>query len=67
MHPELPPVAQFRGHQVKTFYVRADFSPDGTHIVSGSSDRNAYIWEVRSKAPESRFTMPETHEAEEQP
>lgn len=46
MHPELPPVAQFRGHSVKSFYVRADFSPDGTHIVSGSSDRNAYIWQV---------------------
>ena len=52
MHPELPPVAEFRGHQVKTFYVRADFSPDGTHIVSGSSDRSAYIWQVGYRAPD---------------
>ena len=47
LRPDLPPVAVFGGHCVDTFYVRADFSGDGTHIVSGSSDKNAYIWQAR--------------------
>ena len=27
--------------------VRIAFSPDGTHLLSGSSDKVAYIWQVR--------------------
>ncbi len=38
MPPELAAVA--------SFYVKAGWSPDGTHILSGSTDRNVYIWEV---------------------
>lgn len=31
---------------MSSFYVKAAFSPDGSHVLSGSSDRNAYIWQV---------------------
>ncbi len=31
---------------VASFYVKAAWSPDGSHIISGSTDRNVYIWEV---------------------
>lgn len=31
---------------VASFYVKAAFSPDGSHILSGSTDRRAYIWQV---------------------
>lgn len=31
---------------VASFYVKAAFSPDGSHILSGSTDRKAYIWQA---------------------
>ncbi|XP_020247767.1 denticleless protein homolog A-like [Asparagus officinalis] len=37
-------------------------SPDGVHILGGSSDGNAYIWQVRR--PESNPIMLKGHEAE---
>ncbi len=51
LRPELPPVAVFGRHLANSFYVRADFSGDGTHIITGSSDNNAYIWQVRKVGP----------------
>jgi hypothetical protein len=33
-------------HAVASFYVKAAWSPDGSHILSGSTDRCAYVWEV---------------------
>ena len=47
LRPELPPVAVFGRQMANSFYVRADFSGDGTHIITGSSDNNAYIWQAR--------------------
>ena len=45
-------VAQFSAHCVDSFYVKAAFSPDGRHIVSGSSDAGVYVWETaRPNAP----------------
>lgn len=38
----------FTGHTQTSFYIRAAFSPDGRHILSGSADANAYIWDVRA-------------------
>lgn len=38
----LPPFAP----AVASFYVKAAWSPDGSHIISGSTDRSVYIWEV---------------------
>ena len=58
LRPELPPVAVFRGFEAKTFYIRAAFSPDGTHIVSGSTDKNAYIWQVRFQPHRSNVASP---------
>ncbi|KAG8443731.1 hypothetical protein GDO86_009053 [Hymenochirus boettgeri] len=40
------PVSVFSGHQNSTFYVKASVSPDGQFLLSGSSDHNAYIWQV---------------------
>lgn len=45
--PHLPALAEYRCHSAASFYVRAAFSPDGSHFITGSSESNAYIWEVR--------------------
>lgn len=34
------------GHTQTSFYIRATFSPDGQHVLSGSADANAYIWDI---------------------
>jgi len=39
-------VAVFLGHVNSTFYVKAVLSPDDEYLFSGSSDGNAYIWQV---------------------
>ena len=45
-------VAQFEGHRVDTFYIKACFSPDGRFILGGSSNDTAYVWDVsRPAAP----------------
>ncbi|KAM1868623.1 hypothetical protein ACFX15_044111 [Malus domestica] len=36
----------FTGCQIETFFVKSVISPDAAHILSGSSDGNAYIWQV---------------------
>ncbi|EIE22055.1 WD40 repeat-like protein, partial [Coccomyxa subellipsoidea C-169] len=46
LRPDSQPVASFWGHMNGSFYIRACFSPDGGHILSGSSDHKAYIWAV---------------------
>ena len=46
LRPELGSLASFSGHQTGSFYVKADFSPCGTHFVSGSTDEKLYIWQV---------------------
>ncbi len=55
LRPDSQPVASFWGHMNGSFYIRACFSPDGGHILSGSSDHKAYIWAVRGlSAPVNR-------------
>ena len=44
--PQRQPLASFSGYVNGSFYIRACFSGDGSHILSGSSDHKAYIWEV---------------------
>ena len=39
-------VAVFHGHVNSTFYVKTVLSPDDRYLLSGSSDGNAYIWQV---------------------
>lgn len=46
LRPELGPVESFTGHSLQGFYVKADISPDGKYIVSGSNDANVYIWQT---------------------
>lgn len=48
LRPDIGPTAAFTGHATSSFFIKACFSPDGTHILSGSSDKNAYIWQVGS-------------------
>ncbi|KAK9303963.1 hypothetical protein QLX08_004539 [Tetragonisca angustula] len=38
------PIAEFYGHQNRTYYVKTCLSPDGRYLASGSSDELAYIW-----------------------
>lgn len=33
-------------HKIDFSYLQSVISPDATHILSGSSDGNAYIWQV---------------------
>ncbi|CAA7046597.1 unnamed protein product [Microthlaspi erraticum] len=40
------PVQSFSGCRIGSFFVRTMISPDGENILSGSSDGNAYIWQV---------------------
>eukprot|EP00854_Cymbomonas_tetramitiformis_P004020 gene4020-4988_t len=45
LRPEIGPIRQFTGHQF-SLYIKVAFSCDGTHLVSGSGDKNVYIWQV---------------------
>ncbi|XP_072938772.1 protein lethal(2)denticleless [Epargyreus clarus] len=45
------PERRYVGHENGTFYIKTGLSPDGLYLVSGSSDKNAYVWNVRSGAP----------------
>lgn len=45
------PVGQFVGHNVGSFYVKMDLSPDRQFLLSGSSDGNAYVWNVHEPGP----------------
>ena len=50
--PRAPPVCHLRGHRAPSFYVKAAFSPDGTHVACGSCDQRVYVWRVdRPAAP----------------
>eukprot|EP00898_Chlorokybus_atmophyticus_P004010 jgi/Chlat1/460/Chrsp103S01070 len=49
LRPESGPLMQLVGHSNKSFFVKAAFSADGSHVVSGSSDHRAYVWRLRGK------------------
>ena len=40
------PLGIFSGHLNSTFYVKAALSPNDMYLMSGSSDNDAYIWNV---------------------
>ncbi|WCJ21070.1 Transducin/WD40 repeat-like superfamily protein [Euphorbia peplus] len=40
------PKESFSGCRIESFFVKSAISPDATRILSGSSDGNAYIWQV---------------------
>ncbi|CAM6123553.1 unnamed protein product [Calypogeia fissa] len=62
IRPERGAQSTFSGHVMGTFYIKAAFSPDGSHILSGSSDHNAYLWKVDD--PGSNPTVLEGHHQE---
>ncbi|KAG9129285.1 hypothetical protein Leryth_015667 [Lithospermum erythrorhizon] len=41
------PVKTFSGCSIESFFVKSAISPDAAHILSGSSDGNAYVWQVQ--------------------
>ncbi|KAK4392957.1 Denticleless protein [Sesamum angolense] len=43
---EKGPMRTFSGGRTDSFFVKSSISPDAAHILSGSSDGNAYIWQV---------------------
>lgn len=45
------PVMTYTGHQNSTFYIKSCLSADGYYLVSGSSDQNAYIWNLNKSTP----------------
>ncbi|KAL2926196.1 Denticleless protein-like protein [Bienertia sinuspersici] len=42
------PISSFSGCQIGSFYIKSTISPDASHILSGSSDGNGYIWQVEN-------------------
>ncbi|KAL2642393.1 hypothetical protein R1flu_009980 [Riccia fluitans] len=52
----------FTGHTMGSFYIKASFSPDGTHILGGSTDHNAYLWKV--DRPEDPPVLLRSHSGE---
>ena len=37
-----------QGHVNTSFHVQCVWSPDDSHVLSGSCDANAYIWDVKN-------------------
>ncbi|XP_059642541.1 uncharacterized protein LOC132284445 [Cornus florida] len=56
------PVRSFSGCRTGSFFVKSALSPDAAHILSGSSDGNAYIWQVNK--PQADPTILRGHDGE---
>ncbi|XP_010502769.1 PREDICTED: denticleless protein homolog [Camelina sativa] len=56
------PVQSFSGCRIDSFFVRTMISPDGEYVLSGSSDGNAYIWQVNK--PHADPTLLKGHDYE---
>lgn len=50
------PEQRYIGHENSTFYIKTCLSPDSMYLVSGSSDKNAYIWNVKYSQPIVKLT-----------
>ncbi|GAV70234.1 WD40 domain-containing protein [Cephalotus follicularis] len=59
---EKGPIRSFSGCRIDSFYVKSAISPDASHVLSGSSDGNAYIWEVNK--PKVQPIKLESHDGE---
>ncbi|TXG49247.1 hypothetical protein EZV62_025122 [Acer yangbiense] len=55
-------IQSFSGCQIESFYVKSAISPDAEHILSGSSNGNAYIWQVNK--PQVDPIMLKSHDGE---
>lgn len=45
------PERRYVGHENGSFYIKTGLSPDGSYLVSGSSDKHAYVWNVSNSRP----------------
>ncbi|KAG8634993.1 hypothetical protein MANES_17G112600v8 [Manihot esculenta] len=59
---EKGPVRSFSGCRIESFYVKSEISPDAAQLLSGSSDGNAYIWQVNK--PDTDPVTLKTHDGE---
>ncbi|XP_028041945.1 LOW QUALITY PROTEIN: protein lethal(2)denticleless [Bombyx mandarina] len=50
------PERRYVGHHNGTFYVKSGLSADGAYLVSGSSDKYAYLWNVKWSEPLLRLS-----------
>ncbi|RZC33981.1 WD40 domain containing protein [Asbolus verrucosus] len=50
------PIMKYVGHQNSTFYIKSSLSRDGSYLISGSSDENAYIWNTNCSHPLVKLT-----------
>ncbi|CAN6446494.1 unnamed protein product [Victoria cruziana] len=46
LQPDTGPVKTFSGHLIESFYVKSAISHDGAHLLCGSTDGHAYVWQV---------------------
>ncbi|XP_076885128.1 uncharacterized protein LOC143534551 [Bidens hawaiensis] len=59
---EKGPIKSFKGCDIGTFFVKSKLSPDAGHILGGSSDGLAYVWQVNK--PQADPIKLEGHEGE---
>ncbi|CAK9176156.1 unnamed protein product [Ilex paraguariensis] len=59
---EKGPLKSFSGCQIESFFVKSAMSPDAAHILSGSSDGKAYLWQVDK--PEADPIVLKSHDGE---
>ncbi|PON41578.1 Guanine nucleotide-binding protein, beta subunit [Parasponia andersonii] len=59
---EKGPVKSFSGCRIESFFVKSSISPDATRILGGSSDGNAYIWQVNR--PQEDPARSKSHDGE---
>lgn len=45
------PEQKYVGHENGSFYIKSSLSPDSKYLISGSSDYNAYIWNIKYADP----------------
>ncbi|WVZ60195.1 hypothetical protein U9M48_010248 [Paspalum notatum var. saurae] len=62
LHVNKGPIKVYTGSKIESFFVKSAISPDGTHILGGSSDGNVYLWQVDQ--PESDPIVLKGHEGE---
>ncbi|XP_062209003.1 uncharacterized protein LOC133910717, partial [Phragmites australis] len=56
------PIKVYPSSKIDSFFVKSAISPDGTHILGGSSDGNVYLWQVDQ--PETGHVVLGGHEGE---